>query len=104
MPPAWEGCENCRVDTINITEEKLFIVCLLIFVISVRSFIKANRKSHAYKKYEFENRSSGGAVGFSSYEAGQKHEREKYRNNLMENIYLLTASSSIVGAIYCWHY
>lgn len=81
----------------------MFIICLLIFAASVHSFIKANRKAHAYKKYEFENRSSGGVVGFSSYEAGQKHERGKYRNNLMGTIYLLTASFSIVGAIYCWH-
>lgn len=39
--------------------------------------------THALKKYEFENRTSGGVVQFPTYEDSLKHNRKKGRAGLL---------------------
>ena len=39
----------------------------------------SHKKIEAYNKYEFENRSTGGVVGFKTYEEGKKHDFWKER-------------------------
>ena len=49
----------------------------LLFVLSLRSWRSGIRKSKQFARYEFENRSDGGSVGFESFDAATRHHRQK---------------------------
>jgi len=66
--------------------EYMAIFALVLCVVFVLLGILATRKvmalKHEIRRYEFENRTSGGVVQFTSYEAMLEHERKKDRLGL----------------------
>jgi hypothetical protein len=58
-----------------------------------------HKKWDLKNKYEFDNRSDGGVVQFSSYELGKRHAREKNLYNGFRKLFLLLAIFSLFLAI-----
>lgn len=54
-----------------------FVIVTGIFMFGLFLIYISGKKIHQCKKYEFENRSNGGVVAFSSYEESEKFRRRK---------------------------
>jgi len=67
-----------------------------LLVLGVLIMWRAARALRRLKKYEFENRSDGGVVGFNSYDASRKHSRKKMLAGCAVNLAILFIMSAVV--------
>ena len=71
-----------------------------LFVLSLRSWRSGVRKSKQAARYEFENRSDGGVVGFESYDAANRHDRRKAVGELQSQVGCLL--TPVLGLALAW--
>lgn len=69
-------------------------------ILSLKSWRSGIRKSKDAERYEFENRSDGGVVGFESYEAANRHNRRKVIGELQTQIGCLL--TPVLVLIFAW--
>ena len=74
----------------------VFLVGAIVFAAGAIPYWKAHKKIEAIKRYEFENRTSGGTVQFKTYDDSRAHER---RHRLAFLQAKLAAWPLIFGAI-----
>lgn len=67
------------------------VFCFCIFLM-----VKLHKKQELLKKYEFENRTNGGTVEFTSYEASKKHQNSKGRLVLLNILCLIPMFISLI--------
>lgn len=72
------------------------VLCVLFIWLSVKTLKAASALEHEIKKYEFENRTSGGVVEFKSYEASLEHNGKKAKVSQKR----IVASLFITAAIF----
>jgi len=65
-----------------------FLGLIITAIITVITYIVFYKKAKAIAKFEFENRTSGGAIEFASYEEAEKHRFKKWRVNMMMFLFI----------------
>jgi hypothetical protein len=82
----------------DIVEDSM-LISLLVIVAGVLITWNGARKKDAARRYEFENRSSGGTVGFSSYDASKKHEKQKYGATMISGFGNILILFGVLGLV-----
>ncbi|MFC5427493.1 hypothetical protein ACFPTO_01520 [Paraburkholderia denitrificans] len=75
---------------------------IIIFVISLVMGFHNQRKLDRLEKYEFEHRTDGGVVGFSSYKDAKRHSRKKESAVSSMSLWSVLAAMSLLAILAIW--